>query len=436
MDSPSRLSAVVVLLTLGLAQCGFAEDRSASGGIADAGSPPNGAGPETEAVRVAPLGKATKPSVAPLGKPGKPKFALKTTAGGGAGGEAKDRGAELKRLVDAYHGVAIGYVNRLAHAATPAEKQVVREREPSAASLRPFVRLIAEIPAVDPKDEPALDALLFLNQFVGIPIIDETLAATVCHDGKQGIDPRALILEHHADSPKLAAALWTWPESSATDQSLIALFNQTHSPQVRGAAGIRLVGSLQRSGRLDVAERLAEAMASDRYLEGAPISSKPDSPSARAWAEGKLREFRLVSVGKELPEVTGEKLSGGVGRSTDYRGKVVVLDVWTTWCGPCVAMIPHQQKMAEQFRDAPFALLSVSCDAERETLEGFLESKPMPWDHWWVGADSELQKSLNISAFPTVIVLDADGVIRHKNIKGEELEEAVETLIEEAKNAG
>ena len=109
----------------------------------------------------------------------------------------------------------------------------------------------------------------------------------------------------------------------------------------------------------------------------------------------------------------------------------MVLDVWTTWCGPCNRMIPHQREMVERFSGEPFALLSVSCDRDQETLETFLTQTPMPWDHWWVAPDSQFKKALNISSFPTIFVLDGNGVIRYKNLMGAQLEEAIETLLAE-----
>jgi hypothetical protein len=55
----------------------------------------------------------------------------------------------------------------------------------------------------------------------------------------------------------------------------------------------------------------------------------------------------------------------------------------------------------------------------------------MPWVHWWEGADAPLLKQWNVRAFPTIYVIDGKGVIRNKNVRGEELEKAVEKLLAE-----
>jgi thiol-disulfide isomerase/thioredoxin len=242
------------------------------------------------------------------------------------------------------------------------------------------------------------------------------------------IDPLALLLEYHASDPKVIEAVRRLPRGDATDAFLQTLFDKTFSPEVRWAAGARLIASLRRNDRPQEMEEIVIAMSEDRYLEGVPVGR---NSNARTWAINKLREIRLLAIGKVLPEVSGEKLEGGVGQITDYRGKVVVLDVWTTWCGPCNRMIPHQVEMVERFAGKPFALLSVSCDRDQETLENFLEQTSMPWDHWWVAPDSQFKQALNISAFPTIFVLDGNGVIRHKNLMGEQLEEAIDALLAE-----
>ncbi len=141
-----------------------------------------------------------------------------------------------------------------------------------------------------------------------------------------------------------------------------------------------------------------------------------------------------LSIGAKMRALVSEDLDGKTVTLDDFKGKVVVLDIWTTWCGPCKEMIPHEREMVTRLKDKPFALVSISFDAEKKTLADFLAKKPMPWNHWWNGAEGKLMDTLNIQHYPTIFVLDPQGVIRYKEIRGEELEKAVNTLLEEAKS--
>ncbi len=87
--------------------------------------------------------------------------------------------------------------------------------------------------------------------------------------------------------------------------------------------------------------------------------------------------------------------------------------------------------MVERLKDKPFALVSISFDAEKKTLTDFLAKEKMPWTHWWNGAEGKLMDTLNIEHYPTIFVVDPAGVIRFKEIRGEELEKAVNVLLAE-----
>src|SRR5262245_15136229 len=151
------------------------------------------------------------------------------------------------------------------------------------------------------------------------------------------------------------------------------------------------------------------------------------------WARGSLFELQNLQVGLKAPAAESKTLKGEKSSLADYRGKVVVLDFWATWCVPCREMIPHEREMVDKFKDKPFALISISVDEDKKELEEFIAREPMPWVHWWEGREGPLTKQWNVHAFPTIYVIDAKGVIRFKHVRGAELEKAVEKLLAEVK---
>jgi thiol-disulfide isomerase/thioredoxin len=164
-----------------------------------------------------------------------------------------------------------------------------------------------------------------------------------------------------------------------------------------------------------------------------------DAPAAKAEAEELSRTVREkyddvcpdLSIGKSAPEVFSQDLEGRKVKLSELKGKVVVLDLWATWCVPCRAMIPHEREMLGRLADKPFALVSISVDDDKETVTNFLKKEQMPWVHWWNGREGGIVEDWNVEAYPTIYIIDSKGIIRFKNLRDKELEEAVNQLLGE-----
>ena len=147
-----------------------------------------------------------------------------------------------------------------------------------------------------------------------------------------------------------------------------------------------------------------------------------------------------LNPGKKAPAFTAKQMDGKTVKfPEDYKGKVVLVDFWATWCGPCVAEIPNVVKNYEQYHAKGMEVLGISLDRENseEKVAKFTESKKMPWPQVYDGKfwSAEVAKLYGISAIPHMLLVDGDtGVIlANKDIRGEMLGEAIQKALADKK---
>jgi hypothetical protein len=96
-------------------------------------------------------------------------------------------------------------------------------------------------------------------------------------------------------------------------------------------------------------------------------------------------------------------------------------------------MYPHERSLVKRLADKPFALLGVNSDPDKEDLRKVFVKEGITWRSFWDGGstDGPISRAWNVRSWPTVYVLDAKGVIRYKDVRGEPLEKAIDALLEE-----
>jgi hypothetical protein len=95
-------------------------------------------------------------------------------------------------------------------------------------------------------------------------------------------------------------------------------------------------------------------------------------------------------------------------------------------------MYPHERSLVTRLADKPFVLLGINSDQDRDELKKILEKERITWRSWYDGStDGPIATKWNIHGWPTVYVLDADGVIRYRDVREKKLDEAVDALLKE-----
>ena len=154
------------------------------------------------------------------------------------------------------------------------------------------------------------------------------------------------------------------------------------------------------------------------------------------FAKFSLNKLVNTSVGSRALEVEGPDAEGKAFRLSDYRGKVVMLTFSGNWCPPCRSMYPHERELVERLKGRPFALVSVNTDEDRETLRKSMRDGEITWRCWWEsGTGGPICTRWSAGGFPTIFVIDREGVIRDKFVGPPHpptlLDEAVESLLAE-----
>lgn len=138
-----------------------------------------------------------------------------------------------------------------------------------------------------------------------------------------------------------------------------------------------------------------------------------------------------IKVGEVAPDFNATTIDGKPIKLSDYKGKVVLLDFWATWCGPCLMELPNVKKVYEAHKDKGFEIIGISADEDVADLKKLVEQENIQWPQIFDGGDKggAIQEQYGVMKYPTTILLDKEGKINTIDASGDELGDAVEKLV-------
>ena len=179
--------------------------------------------------------------------------------------------------------------------------------------------------------------------------------------------------------------------------------------------------------------RLNQTEASSAEFKACVSCLSPKDPSyirAKHFAENPA-----LSLAKMAPPFTVTALDGIRFTLDEMGGRVVLIDFWATWCGPCNAELPHIKKIAQEFANDPLVIISVSWDSDETKWKDFIAKNGMNWVQYR-DADHALANAFGINSIPHYFTIDSDGVLTAEMVgEGSNVEGKLKKLIAKPKAA-
>jgi thiol-disulfide isomerase/thioredoxin len=338
----------------------------------------------------------------------------------------------VRELASAYQNAVASYQAALQQAQTVAQRKLVTHNQPN---LSRFVEQFLRLADRNRETTTGIDALTWVLQATDPDRKPSTSTAPL------RVRALSLLQRDHLSNPELGSLCTMLAADPMPDTApfLRTVFSKHTSKEVRGLAGYALAitkdyeasqaGPMERT-RAEECRREAEALLEQIQEQYAAVSY--GAATLGEAARAKLLQLQHLTIGREAQDITGDDMDGKALKLSAYRGKVVVLDFWANWCGWCRQMYPQERQLVQRMEGRPFVLLGVNCDDDKDEARMAIARQALTWRSWWDGGKTggRIRRQWQVVSFPTIYVLDQKGVIRYKGLRGQQLEAAVEQLVQ------
>jgi peroxiredoxin len=166
----------------------------------------------------------------------------------------------------------------------------------------------------------------------------------------------------------------------------------------------------------------------EKFVQLAPATD-PDRQRAQRFV-GRIELARA----RMAPAFSVTTMDGTRITMDDLQGKVVLLDFWATWCGPCREALPHIQHAAKKFQGQPLVILSISLDSDQHAWKEFVAKNEMTWPQYHDGYfEGPIAKLFGVNSIPHTFTIDADGVLQEEHIGDASIEGKINKLLARAR---
>jgi thiol-disulfide isomerase/thioredoxin len=165
--------------------------------------------------------------------------------------------------------------------------------------------------------------------------------------------------------------------------------------------------------------------------------AQEEMTKVQAKVEPPINE-NTITEGRAFPSLEFTSFSGEQVNLAKLKGKVVLIDFWAAWCGPCVRAMPEVIQTYKEYHDKGFEIIGISLDRNKSQFENYIKANKITWQQYYDGLywDNKIARRFNIRAIPHIVIVDKDGSVSFNTdydhdkepLRGQELRDYISKL--------